>query len=128
MSLLLDTHAALWLVEGNPRLGPAVRERVSRLSRDELHVSDMVLLELSMLISKGRVVVASEPAVFLREFAARFHLIRMDSDIAAAAMDIDLPHGDPFDRVLVATAIHHTLPFATRDSAIRDSGLVETVW
>jgi len=50
------------------------------------------------------------------------------SEIATLAMDLELPHGDPFDRIIVASARHHELPLLTRDRNISASGLVRVVW
>jgi len=36
-------------------------------------------------------------------------------------------HGDPADRLIVATALTHGLVLATHDQAIRGSGVV-TIW
>lgn len=128
MSLLLDTHAALWLVQGDARLGDDALARTAELRRDELCISDLLLLELSILISKGRVVVDEAPVTFLRDLAARFHTLPIHSAVAALAPELPLPQADPFDRVFVATAKYHGLPIVTRDGAIRESGIVETIW
>ena len=87
-----------------------------------------VLLEPSLLISKGRVSVSGPPVAFMREFARRFHVLPIDADIAILATQLPLPQGDPFDRIFVATAQLHGLPLVTRDASIRDSGLIETIW
>lgn len=128
MSVLLDTHAAVWLVQGSPRLSEGVREKLAHLERSDIYISDLLLLELSMLIAKGRVVVRSEPTPFLKDFASRFHILPIDAEIAAAAMALELPHADPFDRVFVSTALRHKLPLVSRDRAIRSSGLVDVIW
>jgi PIN domain nuclease of toxin-antitoxin system len=128
VSLLLDTHAALWLVQGDTRLGDGVTARIAGLRRDELCISDLLLLELSLLISKGRVVVDESPGTFLRDLAARFHILPIHPAVAALAPKLPLPQADPFDRVFVATAKYHEIPIVTRDAAIRDSGIVETIW
>jgi PIN domain nuclease of toxin-antitoxin system len=41
---------------------------------------------------------------------------------------LKLPHGDPFDRVIAATAVHHKVPLLTRDKALKRSKAVETLW
>lgn len=128
MSLLLDTHAALWLVQGDARLGDGATARIAELRRDELYISDLLLLEVSLLISKGRVVVDGAPGTFLRDLAARFHTLPIDPAVAALAPQLPLPQADPFDRVFVATAKYHELPIVTRDAAIRESGIVEAIW
>ena len=128
MSLLLDTHAALWLVQGDERLGPIALERISSLERDDLYISDLMLLELGLLVSRGRVAINRPLPQFLRDFSKRFRVLPVDSEIAAAAVEFPLPQADPFDRIFVSTAIRHKLPLVTRDRAIEASGLVETVW
>ena len=83
VSLLLDTHAALWLVQGDPRLSRVVLERVSSLNRDDVYISDLLLLELALLISRGRVEVKGSLSSFLSEFAIRFRVLPIDGAIAS---------------------------------------------
>jgi PIN domain nuclease of toxin-antitoxin system len=62
------------------------------------------------------------PDFFERALAADIELLELAPDIAAATND--LPHGfpgDPFDRVIAATAKVRQLVLVTSDSAIRDS-------
>jgi PIN domain nuclease of toxin-antitoxin system len=37
-------------------------------------------------------------------------------------------NGDPFDEVIVATALTLGLPLITKDVAITDSQLIEVIW
>jgi PIN domain nuclease of toxin-antitoxin system len=48
--------------------------------------------------------------------------------IADPAGRLELPHGDPFNRVITATAKVHGFPLLTRDRAITDSGVMEIIW
>lgn len=128
MSVLLDTHAALWLVQGDPRLGTAARERISSVAAEDVYVSDLMLFEIALLVFKKRVEIVGDLSVFLRDFSNRFRTLPIDSEIAALAVGVSLPQSDPFDRIFVATAVRHTLPLVTRDKMIRESGLVETIW
>ena len=128
MKLLLDTHAAVWLLQGDPRLGSAARRALSSGDAEPPYVSDIVLLEISLLVDSGRVVPGVTPPAFLRRFAAELQVLPIDAEIAAAVPELPLPHADPFDRVIVATAMRHRLRLVTRDRAIRESGLVDTLW
>ncbi len=128
MSVLLDTHAALWLVQGDDRLSRAALSRIEGLAHDEIFISDLALFELALLITKRRVVINEALDRFLNDFAAHFQMLPLDATIATKAVELKLAQGDPFDRIFVATAIRHKLPFVTRDRPIRDSGLVRTIW
>lgn len=128
MRLLLDTHAALWLVQGNDRLGETARTVIEPLGRDERCISDLLLFELSLLVSKKRIEIDEPLSEFLQAFSTHFHVLPVDAHIAALAVEIALPQADPFDRIFVASALRHKLPLVTRDRQIRDATLVNTIW
>ncbi len=94
----------------------------------EALISDITLLEIAMLVKKGRIQLAVSSKEYLRKLQRNYPLLTITSEIAAIAVDLDLPHGDPFDRIIVATAQHHDLLLLTRDQAITNSGLVKTAW
>ena len=49
-------------------------------------------------------------------------------EIAIAAPELALPHGDQFDRIITATAKIHRLPLITRDANIGASSEISTIW
>ncbi len=128
MRLCLDTHAVIWCLADDHRLGKNVHALVSSSSRNDLVISDVVLLETSLLVTRGRLRVEGGEEAFLESIAASFRVLPIDPRIARLAATLDLPHGDPFDRVITATALVHGIPLATRDRQIVASGKVEVVW
>lgn len=128
MKACLDTHAVIWSLMDDPRLGKKARELIASSSRDELIVSDMTLLETSMLISKGRLQTKHEPGFLLGKIADSFRIIPITPEIAHLAVTLKLPHGDPFDRVIAATSVHHQVPLLTRDKELKRAKTVETLW
>jgi PIN domain nuclease of toxin-antitoxin system len=124
----LDTHAVLWSLAGDPRLGPQARGLISHSRRSDLVISDIVLLEISYLSAKGRIEDVDGLGVLLAKVAESFRVIPISPEIACLALELDLPHGDPFDRVIAATAKTHAIPLLTRDRSITDSGTVKTLW
>jgi PIN domain nuclease of toxin-antitoxin system len=123
----VDTHAAIWAFLDDPRLGRRARERIAEAPKTRLIVSDIVLLETAVLHSKGRLP-DCPLAELLAKIADNFRVIPISPGIARIAVELELAHGDRFDRVIVATAKVHGTPLLTRNRAITDSGVVEIVW
>lgn len=128
MRALLDTHAVIWAAEGDARLGSSAGELLRSLNAGEAVLSDITLFEIAMLVKKGRIELSVSIEEYLRAIQQNYPLLTITSEIASLAVDLDLPQGDPFDRIIVASAIHHRLPLLTRDKNISASGLVRTVW
>jgi PIN domain nuclease of toxin-antitoxin system len=126
--LLLDTHAVLWAAEGDPRLGSEAATVLRHCSPGEAAISDLTLLEIAMLAKKERVTFSIPLREYLRRLQSNYPVLTVNADIAAQALELELPGADPFDRTIVATAIHHHLPLATRDRAITAANIVRTVW
>ena len=128
MRALLDTHAVLWAAEGDARLGSSAAELLRTLKTGEAVISDITLLEIAMLAKKGRIRLTVSAGEYLRGIQRNYPPLMIVSEIAALAMDLELPHGDPFDRIIVASARHHELPLVTRDKTISASALIRVVW
>lgn len=65
---------------------------------------------------------------FLPSLAEALEVLPIVPAIASSASALALPQGDPFDRIIVATALHHGLTLVTKDAAITQSGLVPVLW
>lgn len=128
MKACLDTHAVLWCLMDDPKLGPMARNLISSSARTDLIISDIVLLEVASLISKGRIRYKGGAGTLLEKIGNSFRVVSIDSQIAEMALKLDLPHGDPFDRVISATAKIHGIPLITRDRQITESGELATIW
>jgi PIN domain nuclease of toxin-antitoxin system len=124
----LDTHAVVWAAEGDARLGAAAAELLGSLKAGEAVISDITLLEIAMLAKKGRIELSVSAEEYLRAIRRNYPPQAITPEIASLSVELDLPQGDPFDRVIVASAIRHKLPLLTRDKNIAASGLVRTVW
>jgi len=128
MKYLLDTHAAIWAAEDDPRLGPCAKNALLSASQGDVLISDITLLEISMLAKKGRIQIKISSTDYLKRLQSLYPPIRITPNIATLAMDLLLPNGDPFDRVIVATVRENNLTLITRDQHITESKLVPTLW
>ena len=128
MKYLLDTHAAIWLLEGSRELGRGAKEALAGESSETVAIADMTLLEIAMLHQRQIIELKPTTAAGLAAFARRLIVLPIDAQIAADAANSPLPQRDPFDRVIVATAQRHDLTLVTRDERIIAAKLVPTVW
>lgn len=125
---ILDTHALIWVAEFDPRLSQTAIDYVKQCDRSDLCISDISLLEIAMLHHKGRIPSSAPLDKVLGQAEMNFHILRINSNIAAEAYALPLTQADPFDRIIVATARHHQIPLITKDQLIVDSNCVETIW
>lgn len=118
--LLLDTHALIWVVEGSKRLGRRVyRLADDALAGDGLGVASISFWEIAMLVNRGRITV--DPSVDqwrLRVLGLGVQEIPLTGDIAIAAVGLADLHGDPADRIIVATGVATGATLVTADDRI----------
>lgn len=120
--LALDTHIWIWLMEGTADLKPRLRKRMEACARDgELLVSAISPWEVGMLEAKGRVTFDQDCAAWVRDAlsAPGIRLVPLDPDIAVASTRLPGDfHGDPADRIIVATARAFACELVTADAGI----------
>lgn len=124
--IVLDTHA--WRVVAEPsRLGAGATAAID--AADAIGVCTISCWEIAMLAAKARIRLDRPIATWLDDALARprFTLLPITPAIAAGAAQSGM-HGDPADRLIVATAVVHGASLVTKDEAIRAAGVVQTVW
>jgi len=107
MTLLLDTHTVLWLTEQVPRLGRAARRSCdAALAAGELAIPTVVVFEMGWALKRGRVEGPANVRVWWnRILSLGIREIDLSAEIAMGAVELEDLHGDPFDRIIVATAL-----------------------
>ncbi|WP_433686922.1 type II toxin-antitoxin system VapC family toxin [Micromonospora carbonacea] len=114
MTLLLDTHVALWAITGDATLGV---DFLDQLRHDpDIFLSPVTLWEITVKQSAGKLVGPPDLAERVREMG--FRELPVTHAHAIAAGRLPPHHRDPFDRMLVAQAITERLTLATRDASI----------
>ncbi len=119
--IVLDTHVLIWFAEDVPDLGRrAAALAEEALSSDDLAVSAVSFWEIAMLARKGRLNLADGPtAVRRRVLENGIREIAIDGAIGISAADLTGFHGDPADRIIVATALANDATLITADRPIR---------
>lgn len=125
---LLDTHAWIWWVDQDRRLGVKAIAALDRLPRENRpSVADVSLWEVATLVARGRLTLDVPLREWL-EAAAHPRSVRVIPVTPAIAAEVaKLPvsfHRDPADRLIVATARVLDLPVLSYDRRITRSRLV----
>jgi len=122
MKLLLDAHILLWSLIDPGHLSMRVADELENPS-NELWLSPISTWEIVLLSEKGRIVLDADPATWLRGVLQRipFKEAVINHEIAIQSRILDLPHQDPADRFLAATAIVYDLTLVTADKLMAES-------
>ncbi|HBK99372.1 MAG TPA: PIN domain nuclease [Microcoleaceae bacterium UBA10368] len=124
--LLLDTHALIWFVSNDPNLPVSTRDQIE--SADDVFLSIASLWEMAIKLNIGKLPLQGnfediEPQLI----AAGITILPLTFADTVQFRYLPLHHRDPFDRILVAQAIHHSLVLISRDVAF-DAYDLQRVW
>ncbi len=119
---LLDTHAWIWWIHADARLGRATLEALDALPADARpFLCDISLWEVAMLVSLGRIELAEPLGTWLDAAAdpRTVHVLPVTPAIAAEVARLPATfHRDPADRLIVAACRVSGHPLVTHDRAI----------
>ncbi len=122
MNVLLDTHAWIWILSGEPKLSPKATDSIEKAMVNEtLFLSDITLWEVSMLARKERITLGQPALIWIKNALkeSNLQLIHLTPEIVVESTELPGDfHGDPADRLLVATARILDLILITRDNNI----------
>jgi PIN domain nuclease of toxin-antitoxin system len=118
--ILLDTHVLLWMNQDDAVLGKAARRHIQTAwDAQVLAVSAISFRECEMLHGAKRVRLPQSPAAWRAQLlAAGLIEFPVDGEIAMLSVHLDLPHNDPADRLIAATAIVKAAELMTADTKL----------
>lgn len=120
MRLLLDTHVFLWFVTGDLRLPPAWDAAV-RDPLNDVFLSVASVWEAVVKHATGKLPLPGPPEVYISQDRARHRIAGLDVTEDTVKFLAGLPpiHRDPFDRIIVASALQHDLTLMSLDAQVR---------
>ena len=120
--IVLDTHALIWAIADDARLGEAARAAIEETAQtDRVAVSAITPWEIAMLAEKGRLRLGREVQSWIDAALALPGIWLAPIEPAIAIDSVRLPgefHADPADRIIVSTARYLDAPLVTADGAI----------
>jgi PIN domain nuclease of toxin-antitoxin system len=118
--IVLDTHALIWMDADEPSLGRSARRAIREAwTEGRVGVSAISFWECAMLHQLGRIELPVGPDRWRQELlAAGLQEWALTGDVAVLAVALDLPHKNPADRFIVATAISRGATLVTADKVL----------
>lgn len=120
MNLLLDTHIWIWSKLDPKRIGKHAAEELST-SSNQLWLSPISVWEALALMQKGRIRVEN-PLAWVERAAEQLREAPLTQEIVRTGFTLSLPHADPADRFLAATAKVLKLTLVTADKTLLGLG------
>ena len=125
--LLLDTHTWFWYLTGSPRL-PGLHRQLLDRAPESRWLSPICVWEMTMLVERGRIRIQGEPRDWVtRAFrSVPLRQATLNHEVALLSREVDLPHRDPADRFIAATALVYDLVLLTVDARLAEAPWLPT--
>jgi PIN domain nuclease of toxin-antitoxin system len=119
MNLLLDTHTILWALSDDERLSDNAKSKILAPDNHKF-VSLISAWEIAIKISLNKLLFEGGVMRFLYQIENDgFELLPIRAEHIALVETLPFHHRDPFDRLMVATAIAERMAIITADTNIR---------
>jgi PIN domain nuclease of toxin-antitoxin system len=117
---LFDTHALLFWSTKSAVSTEFIHFFDEQNEQGTLYISAISFWEIALLAQKGRLAL-SDVHAWKDELLAYTNLRLIEPSVMEMIQSTQLPlhHKDPFDRLLIAQALHQGLTFVTQDQAIQ---------
>jgi len=132
MKYVIDTHALIWFLEGNQRLGTQAQAILSNLD-SQLVLRAIALAEAAWIVERGKTSIPSVNALFNAiNNDPRIAVYPLDSNIINQTLSL-LSINEMYARQIVATAMilqnqGETVALLTCDRNITASGVISIIW
>ena len=114
--IVLDTHIWIWLINGNMQKIPESWLRQIEAAK-HVGISPVSCYEVSLAVKKGRLILPSTPQEWFRQSldSVGIELFPLTASITDQAVNLSPIHKDPFDRMIIATALNYDAKLASVD-------------
>ena len=128
MNYLVDTCAFIWYVLNDKNLSQRVENII--LGSDNVYISYATLWEIAIKQTTGKLKSITMSAYEIAELCRDNGVIILPLKLSYLERIKQLPliHKDPFDRIIIATAIEEGYTLITNDSEIIKYKDIKTLW
>ncbi|MEX6777060.1 type II toxin-antitoxin system VapC family toxin [Limnospira fusiformis] len=127
--IILDTHAWLWWVNESDKLAPHAQDVIQ--GAEQIGVCAISCWEVGMLVAKGRLGLSVDVEVWIELALQRRKVTLLPLTPKIAVLATRLPggfHGDPADRLIVASCLVNQAALISKDEKIQEWSYLEVIW
>ena len=116
---LLDSHIWFWYLAGSERLPKGLRRAIDG-AQDRCWLSPVSVWEIGMLAVRGRIHLQGDFRAWVQRALELFPVkdAPVNREVALTSLEVKLPHLDPADHFLAATALVYDLTLLTVDGRL----------
>ena len=119
MRFLLDTHVIIWYFEDSPGLPRKIAEIIDD-PENEIYISSVSLWEIAIKVNIGKLDLQVSLNELLHTITnSEFSVIQIEDDYLNGLEKLPAIHKDPFDRMIISSALSENLTIITVDNNIQ---------
>ena len=119
MRYLLDTHAIIWLIEDSPKMRLEMKEIVKHIQND-IYISSVSLWEIAIKINLNKLDLGLSFDEVVAEIKnSDINILQIEDEYLSRLSKLPFLHKDPFDRLIISTALVEDLTIITVDENIQ---------
>ena len=127
--IILDTHAWIWWQNESPKLSLKAKTIINE--QTQIGIPAICCWEVAMLVAKNRLGLSIDVQIW-QELAfqnPKLKLLPINPEIAVLATRLpDDFHGDPADRLIVASCLIYQTALVSKDEKIQNWGHISIIW
>ena len=118
MRYLIDTHVVVWLAKDSIELPLKIKE-LAKQSENDIFICSVSLWEIAIKANLGKLDLKLPLVNFLNDIkAGGFNIMQIEDEYLNRLSKLPQIHKDPFDRLIIATALSENLTIITADENI----------
>lgn len=119
MKYILDTHAIIWYFEDSQKLPQKISEMIEA-PQTEIFISSASLWEIAIKLSLGKLQLSlSLDELLNRIYSTDCTVLQIENSYLRTLLTLPFIHRDPFDRLIISTAICEGLTIMTADADVQ---------
>ena len=119
MRYLLDTHAVIWYFEDLPKITPTVSKIIDN-HENNIYISSVCLWEIAIKLNLGKLTVNFTFDELIDDIKnGDYHILQIEDEYLKGLSTLPFLHKDPFDRLIISTALAEDLTIITIDENIQ---------